>query len=258
MSARHEPPGSSRELGTLEICVAPDYALVPRDQVQNFATQVASAFRSMYPSVQGNADYTSIISQPHAARVTALLADAVAKGAEVIPCGDMGPGRRIPLHVVTNVRPDMKIATEELFGPILPVMAYDKLEDAIAYVASHPRPLAMYPFGFKGEELERLLTLTHAGGVSIDDWCWHVLNHDLPFGGIGNSGMGTYHGIEGFRELSHAKAEFERNPLFPMKLFYPPYGTDAQQALLKAYLGEADPSLEPGSAAAMPDQVAVA
>jgi coniferyl-aldehyde dehydrogenase len=240
-----------------QVCVAPDYALVPREAVQSFATEVVSAFRSMYPSVQGNADYTSIISQPHASRISALLADAEAKGANVIACGDTGSGSRIPLHVVTNVRDDMKIATEELFGPILPVMAYDKLEDAIAYVTSHPRPLAMYPFGFQGEELERLMTQTHAGGVSIDDWCWHVLNHDLPFGGVGNSGMGTYHGVEGFRELSHAKAVFERNPDFPMKLFYPPYGTEAQMNLLKTYLGEPDPSLEPGAAPTRAEQPAL-
>ena len=108
----------------------------------------------------------------------------------------------------------MRIAKEELFGPILPVIPYDTVDQAIAYITARPRPLAMYPFGFSGAELDKLLTQTHSGGVSVDDWGWHVFNHDLPFGGIGNSGMGTYHGEEGFRELSHAKG-LQALPLVP-------------------------------------------
>lgn len=226
-----------------QVCLAPDYALVPRDRVDVFATAMVEAFRRLYPTVQGNHDYTSIVSEPHAQRIRDLLVDATAKGGKVISCGDSGPGRRIPLHVVTGVRNDMRIASEELFGPILPVIAYDSLDQAIAYITARPRPLALYPFGFTNAAIQRLLTLTHSGGVSVDDWGWHAFNHDLPFGGVGNSGMGSYHGEEGFCELSHAKATFKRHRLFPMSIFYPPYGNLVQRLVFKLYLGDADPRL---------------
>jgi coniferyl-aldehyde dehydrogenase len=226
-----------------QICVSPDYALVPRNQVNEFATAVQASFRKFYPTVQGNHEYTSMTCEPHAQRIRDLLAEATAKGAKVTACGDSGPGRRIPLHVVTGVTDDMRIAKEELFGPILPVIPYDTIDQAIAYIAARPRPLAMYPFGFSAADLDKLLTQTHSGGVSVDDWGWHVFNHDLPFGGIGNSGMGTYHGEEGFRELSHAKGTFKRFRWFPMGLFYPPYGNLVQRLVFKFYLGNSDPSL---------------
>ncbi len=222
-----------------QICIAPDYALVPRAKVDAFAGAVADAFRRMYPQVQGNSDYTWVATDAHAKRIRDLLADAAAKGGKVLACGDTGSGRQIPLHVVTSVKEDMRITQEELFGPILPVLAYDSLDQAIDYVKARPRPLALYPFGFGGGELQHLIRSTHAGGMSVDDWGWHAFNHDMPFGGIGNSGMGSYHGEEGFRELSHAKAVFRRWRLFPMQLFYPPYGNLVQRLVMRFYLGKA-------------------
>jgi coniferyl-aldehyde dehydrogenase len=227
-----------------QICVSPDYALVPRAQVEAFASAAAAAFRRLYPGVAGNAEYTAIVNDRQYERLQALLADARAKGAQVLVAGDAPAGastpprdRRLPLHVVTNVRDDMRIAREELFGPILPVIGYDSLADAMRYVAARPRPLAMYPFGFAPEDLDTLLKRTHAGGVTVNDWGWHVFNHDLPFGGTGTSGMGTYHGEEGFRELSHAKSVFRRRSWFPVGLFYPPYGSFVQRLVVKFYLG---------------------
>ena len=228
-----------------QICVSPDYALVPRNQVDEFASAVQASFRRFYPTVQGNHEYTSMVCEPHAQRIHDLLAEAKAKGATVTACGDSGPGRRIPLHVVTGVTDDMRIAKEELFGPILPVIPYDTVDQAIDYITARPRPLAMYPFGFSASELDKLMTRTHSGGVSVDDWGWHVFNHDLPFGGVGNSGMGTYHGEEGFRELSHAKGTFKRFKWFPMGLFYPPYGNLVQRLVFKFYLGHGDPAVAP-------------
>ena len=234
-----------------QICVSPDYALVPRDRIEPFVAAVAQSFRSMVPTIAGNQDYTSIINDRHAQRLKAVLDDARAKGATVTACGDVANARRMPLHVVTGVRDDMLVATEELFGPVLPVIPYDTLDEAIAYINARPRPLAFYPFGFQATELERLSTATHAGGVTVDDWGWHVFNHDLPFGGIGNSGMGSYHGEEGFRELSHAKAMFKRHRWFPIGLFYPPYGNLVQRLVLKYYLGtpEATVGAAPGRTA---------
>ncbi|HVN41891.1 MAG TPA: coniferyl aldehyde dehydrogenase [Steroidobacteraceae bacterium] len=221
-----------------QICVAPDYALVPRESLEEFTSAVVAAYRRMYPQVQGNLDQTGIVSDRHAERVRGLVADAEQKGARVIAAGDSGPGRRLPLTVITEVRDEMAIAREEIFGPVLPVIPYDTVQDALDYVQSRPRPLALYAFGFAGDELRGLIEQTHAGGMSINDWGWHPFQHDLPFGGIGNSGMGTYHGEEGFRELSHAKGIFKRHRFFPIGLFYPPYGSWVQRLALGFYLGK--------------------
>jgi len=149
----------------------------------------------------------------------------------------------MPLHIVTNLTPDMAVMKEELFGPVLPVVPYDTMDEAIAFINERPRPLALYCFSHDGHERDALLRRTHSGGVSVNDWGWHVINHDAPFGGVGNSGMGNYHGEEGFRELSHAKTVFQRHRFFPIGLFYPPYGNFVQRLVLKVFLGEGDPSL---------------
>ena len=220
-----------------QICVSPDYALVPQARVADFAAAVVAAFRAQVPTTTGNADYTGIVNDRQHARQLALIADARAHGAEVLVAGTVGDDRRLPLHVITGVTPQMRIAREELFGPILPVIGYASLDEAFAHVAAGPRPLALYPFGFEGAALTALLRRTHSGGVTVGDWGWHVFNHDLPFGGSGTSGMGSYHGEEGFRELSHGKAVFRRHRFFPVGLFRPPYGRFVQRLVLRIYLG---------------------
>jgi len=200
---------------------------------------VGVAFARLYPAIGGNAEYTSLISERHATRIRALLDDAKAHGATILRCGDdAGAGRQIPLHVATNLNEHMQLMHEEIFGPILPVLEYDRLDDAMAFVRARERPLSMYAFGLSGGERERILQRTHAGGVALDDWGWQVFQHDLPFGGTGNSGMGTYHGEEGFRELSHGKAVFRRRRWFPISLYYPPYGNLVQRLALWLYLGK--------------------
>jgi coniferyl-aldehyde dehydrogenase len=222
-----------------QICVAPDYALVPRGKSAAFAAAVNVAFAGLYPAVGGNVEYTSLISEHHVTRIRALLEDAKTHGATVLRCGDdAGAGRQIPLHVVTNLNERMQLMHEEIFGPILPVLEYDRLDDAMAFVRARERPLSMYAFGLSGGERRRVLQRTHAGGVALDDWGWHVFQHDLPFGGTGNSGMGSYHGEEGFRELSHGKAVFRRRRWFPISLYYPPYGNLVQRLALWLYLGK--------------------
>ena len=221
-----------------QVCVAPDYALVPRAKVAEFAAAAAQAFAALYPVVAGNPEYTGIVTDRQHARIVALLADARDKGAVVTAAGATGADRRLPLYVVTDVREDMRIAQEELFGPILPVIGYDSVEQALGYVNARPRPLALYPFGFSGGDLGAVLDGTHSGGVTVNDWGWHVFNHDLPFGGSGTSGMGSYHGEEGFRELSHPKAVFVRHRFFPVQLFYPPYGNFVQRLVVRFYLGK--------------------
>jgi coniferyl-aldehyde dehydrogenase len=153
----------------------------------------------------------------------------------------------MPLHIVTGLTPGMRLMHEEIFGPILPVLPYDQLDDALAHINAGPRPLALYCFSHDPAERERIFKRTHSGGVTVNDWGWHAMNHDAPFGGVGNSGMGTYHGEEGFRELSHAKTVFKRHRFFPIDLFYPPYGNWAQRMVLKYFLGEGDPALAPSN-----------
>ena len=229
-----------------QICVAPDYALVPRGKADAFAAAVAEAFKRLVPQVGGNAEYTSIITERHAARLRDLLADAQAKGATLLPCGaDAGSGRQLPLTVVTHVNDGMRLMQEEIFGPILPVLEYERLDDAMALVRRGERPLSLYGLGLSAAEQARVLKETHAGGVTFNDWGWHVFQHDLPFGGIGNSGMGTYHGEEGFRELSHAKGVFKRHRWFPVGLFYPPYGNLVQRLAMKFFIGSAPTPTRP-------------
>jgi coniferyl-aldehyde dehydrogenase len=226
-----------------QICVSPDYALVPRAQVGAFVEAVKAAFvRSFGGSTDGHHDYTAVVNDRHHDRLLALLEDARAKGASVTSCGQ-GGGRQMPLQVVTGVRPEMRLAQEEIFGPVLPVLAYDTVDEAVAYINRGERPLAMYLFSHDARARQAILHRTHAGGVTINDWAWHVINHDAPFGGVGNSGMGTYHGVEGFRELSHAKTVFKRHRLYPIGLFYPPYGNFVQRLVMKLWLGEGDQAL---------------
>ena len=221
-----------------QVCVAPDYALVPRSDVAEFSDAVVAELRRMYPSLQGNPDYTSIVSDRHAARLRRLVEDAEAKGGRAVSVAGPGSGRQVPPVIVHDVHDGMDLAREEIFGPVLPVVAYDSVEEAIAYVNARPRPLALYTFGTDAEAIDRVRKATHSGGISINDWGWHAFQHDLPFGGVGNSGMGSYHGEEGFRELSHARAVFRRHRFFPTQLLYPPYGGWLQRLTLRLFLGK--------------------
>lgn len=240
--------GKSANAG--QICVSPDYALVPRERTDDFVAGVRRAFQRFYDNrTEGNADYTAIVNDRQFDRLQALLDDARAKGAKVEACAPVGTGRQLPLHIVTGLTPDMRVMSEELFGPILPVVPYDTMDEAIAFINARPRPLALYCFSHDDTERDRLLHRTHSGGVAVNDWGWQVVNHDAPFGGVGNSGMGTYHGEEGFRELSHARTVFQRQRFFPIGLFYPPYGGFVQQIAMKFFLGSADPALTPSAAA---------
>ena len=236
--------GKSANCG--QICVSPDYALVPRERVDDFVAGVRRTFARFYDNrTDGNANYTAVVNDRQFQRVKSLLDDARAKGARVEACAPLpaGTGRQMPLHIVTGLTPDMRVMQEELFGPILPVVPYDTMDEAIAFINERPRPLALYCFTHDGGERDHLLRRTHSGGVAVNDWGWQVVNHDAPFGGIGNSGMGTYHGEEGFRELSHAKTVFQRQRFFPIDLFYPPYGTFVQRLALKFFLRHGDPRL---------------
>jgi len=227
-----------------QICIAPDYAFVPQSKVDQFVAAMSHAHKEMYGQLASNPDYTALVDEAQCQRFHDLLEDARQKGAIITKCLEDGEGRKTPLYIATNLTSDMRICQEEIFGPLLPVHSYQNLEQVIDYIAERPRPLACYLFSDDKEQREKLLARTHSGGVTINDWGWHVLNHSVPFGGIGNSGIGNYHGEEGFRELSHARSVFYMRKWFPIGLFAPPYGNPIQKLAVRLFVGKPDPSLK--------------
>ncbi len=215
-----------------QICLAPDYVLVPAAQERALVDGLKAAASAMYPTLLANPDYTAIINDRHHRRLTDWLDDARAKGARIETVNPADEdfsnsnGRKMPLHIVTDVTDDMVLMEEEIFGPVLPVVRYDGIDAAIARVNKGPRPLGLYHFGRDGDERRRVLDRTISGGVTLDDVVFHVSMEDLPFGGVGPSGMGSYHGVDGFRTFSHAKAVFKQARLDVAKIagLKPPYG----------------------------------
>ncbi|GIX20188.1 coniferyl aldehyde dehydrogenase [Erythrobacter cryptus] len=215
-----------------QICLAPDYLLVPEDKADEAVAGVTGAAAAMYPRLLDNEDYASIVSDRHFERLKGLIADARDKGAEVIEVNPAGEDfananqRKLPLTVLRGVNDDMAVMQEEIFGPLLPVMTYQAVDEAIDYINAHDRPLGLYYFGEDKAEQERVLSRTISGGVTTNDVIFHVSMEDLPFGGVGPSGMGSYHAIEGFREFSHARAVYHQPKIDVAKLggLKPPYG----------------------------------
>ncbi len=219
-----------------QTCVAPDYALVHEDDLERFIERYADSVSSFYPDGPAAPDYTSIISEHHHARLGRLLDDARQRGARVIEVGKH-PGhasqrpRTLAPCLVINVRDDMALMKEEIFGPILPVRTYHSIEEAISCVNALPRPLALYYFGPQDADCALLLERTTSGNVGINNTLLHVAQDDLPFGGIGPSGMGAYHGIEGFRAMSHAKGVYRQGRWSPSRLLHAPFGRFADIVL---------------------------
>ncbi|WDA40761.1 coniferyl aldehyde dehydrogenase [Erythrobacter sp. BLCC-B19] len=221
-----------------QICLAPDYLMVPEDKADEAVAGVTGAAATMYPRVLDNDDYASIVSDRHFERLQGLVEDAKAKGAEVIEVNPAGEDfananqRKMPLTVLRGVSDDMTVMQEEIFGPVLPVMTYKSVDQAVDYINDHDRPLGLYYFGEDKSEQERVLTRTISGGVTTNDVVFHVSMEDLPFGGVGPSGMGSYHAIEGFREFSHARAVYHQPKIDIAKLggLKPPYGKATETA----------------------------
>ncbi len=228
-----------------QICLAPDYLLVPRESEQRVVDGLVSQASAMYPTLLANDDYASVINARHRDRLAAHVADARAKGAQVIEVNPAGEdftasnGNKMPLTILRGVNDGMTVMQEEVFGPVLPVMTYDGIDEAIAYVNAHDRPLGLYYFGRDRTEEERVLARTVSGGVTVNDVIMHISNDDLPFGGIGPSGMGHYHGLDGFREFSHARAVFRQTGIDVAGIagLRPPYGK-ATAAQLRRELGK--------------------
>lgn len=219
-----------------QTCVAPDYALVHEDDLDSFISLYASTVAEFYPAGPTHSDYTSIISQRHFDRLTGLVADAQRQGARVIPVGvapesaARRPRSLAPLLLV-NVNEQMAVMQEEIFGPILSVRSYRNMDEVIDYINAGPRPLALYYFGAQDADCRALLGRTTSGNVGINNTLMHVAQDDLPFGGIGPSGMGAYHGIEGFRAMSHAKGVYVQGRWSFPRLLHAPFGRLAELAI---------------------------
>lgn len=227
-----------KTLNAGQTCVAPDYVLVPRDRLNDFAAAYRNAVKRMYPRIADNPDYSAIINPRQLQRLQHLLDDARGKGAQVLDlyADETRHGRRLPPHLLTRVNDSMQVMQDEIFGPLLPLVPYDQLDEALAYVNQRPRPLALYYFGYDRSEQQHVLQHSHSGGVCLNDTLLHVAQDDLPFGGIGPSGMGHYHGHEGFLTFSKAKAVLAKQRLNIARLIYPPYGKALQRLVYKLFI----------------------
>ena len=226
-----------KTLNAGQICLAPDYVLMPQEKARDFVSAADSAVRTMFPTLKDNPDYTSVINQRHYDRLTAYLDDAKAKGAEIVEINPakedfrQQPFHKIPPTIVLNPTDDMQIMKDEIFGPLLPVKTYSHVDEAIGYVNDHARPLGLYYFGSDKAEQQKVLSRTTSGGVTVNDVVMHVSMEDLPFGGVGPSGMGAYHGVDGFRTFSHGKAVFQQVGRDLTAMMRPPYGAAIQKML---------------------------
>ncbi len=228
-----------KSLNAGQICVAPDYVLLPRGQEQAFIEAYQAHFRRLYPKGLDSPDYGSIINRAQYERLTAWLAEAKQAGAQVHPCAsparDDGARRLVP-HLLTEVPGHCQLMQQEIFGPLLPLVPYDSIEEAIAYVAARPRPLALYLMSLDPALQHRLIRETHAGGMAINECLFQVAADDAPFGGIGPSGMGHYHGHEGFLTFSKAKTVLRRGRFSAGTLIHPPYRRWYQRLMMALFL----------------------
>jgi coniferyl-aldehyde dehydrogenase len=226
-----------------QTCIAPDYLLLPRGREAEFERAWQGAVGRLFPTLEGNADYAAIVSDRHLARLQSMVHEAVDAGARVVEAaGPMGQpaqtNRQMRPVLVFNPPLDGRLMREEIFGPVLPVLPCESAEDAIRFINSRPRPLALYWFGSDATARDKVLAHTLSGGVTVNDTLMHIAHEGLPFGGVGESGWGAYHGETGFLRFTHTKAVLLQSRLAMGHLFYPPYGARFQQVmgLLKRWL----------------------
>lgn len=226
-----------------QICLAPDYLMVPKEKEGEIVAGLQKGVSVMYPTLLDNPDYTSVINARHRDRLNGYLDDARAKGAEIVEVNPANEdfsasnGNKMPLYLVRNPTDDMKVMQEEIFGPVLPIKTYERVEEAISYVNAHDRPLGLYYFGEDDGEKRNVLDRTISGGVTVNDVVFHVSMEDLPFGGVGPSGMGSYHGLDGFKTFSHAKSVYHQPKINVSKLagLMPPYGKTTKSTIAREF-----------------------
>lgn len=218
-----------KTLNAGQTCIAPDYVLLPAGREQDFIETARRVVARCYPNIVTTPDYTTIINDRHYARLSGYVDEAREQGAEIV---ELVPGavsdplsRRLFPLVLHGVNDGLRVMQDEIFGPLLPLVPYGDLDQAIEYVNARPRPLALYCFETDWSCIDKVLKQTVSGGVTINDTLLHIAQDDLPFGGVGPSGMGCYHGFEGFKTFSVQKAVFRQSRFSAIGLFKPPYGT---------------------------------
>ncbi len=219
---------SGKTMNSGQVCLSPDYVFVPHNEIERFIDVARKTFQTLYPTVSGNADYVTVVNSRHYDRITGYLEEARTAGCRVEPLsGDAysAEERRIPLHLVVDPAEELGVMQDEIFGPIMVVKPYQRIDDCLDYIADHPHPLGLYYFGDDPAEQRHVLDNTQSGGVTINDVIMHISNIDLPFGGVGESGIGNYQGVEGFRTFSHARSVYKQGRVNLAKLAgtLPPY-----------------------------------
>jgi coniferyl-aldehyde dehydrogenase len=226
-----------------QMCISVDYCLVPRESLEEFARLAQSHASEHMPGYAESGSCTGIVSARHMERIEQLLDEARARGCDVRVLGDAGTpdpqGRRLPLTLVLDPPEDLRLMQEEIFGPILPVKAFDTLDQAIEHVNNDERPLALYVFAKDSAVADDVLRRTTSGGACVNAAAVHGALPQLPFGGIGQSGSGRHHGIEGFREFSNLRGVFVRGEADMIEAFAPPYGPAADAVVEAAFAGPA-------------------
>ena len=211
-----------------QTCVAPDYVLVPNRRVEEIGEALIATVSDFYPDLSSDDDYTAIVSQKHYDRLSGMIEEARAAGARILqPEHDVEAARaarKIPPTVILNLPEDSPLMQEEIFGPVLPVLGYELLSGAIDFVNGRDRPLALYVFSKEKSQSRRVLEQTMSGGASVNATMLHLSVEDMPFGGVGKSGYGAYHGERGFLEFTHERSVFEAPVWHPSRLIAPPYG----------------------------------
>ncbi|WP_295377968.1 aldehyde dehydrogenase family protein [uncultured Pseudacidovorax sp.] len=215
-----------------QTCIAPDYVLAPAAMHTALADALERAVQRMFPAVGGNPDYTALIDARHAERLERLVAEAVARGARVRVLGTDGiDARQMALRLVLGATPDMALMQEEIFGPVLPLLACEDAPQAVRFINDRPRPLALYWFGEDRAARDVLLQQTTSGGVTVNDTLVHIAHPRLPFGGVGDSGWGASHGEAGFLRFTHEKAVLAQSRWSLGGLLHPPYGPRTERLL---------------------------
>ena len=209
-----------------QTCIAPDYVLVPRARMRPLAEAILAQAEASYAGPAGAADFTSILSATAHKRLADALEECRQRGAEILTHDSVlpGAGQRLAPAIVLDPPQDSLLLQEEIFGPVLPLVPYDRLEQALAFVNARPRPLALYAFSHEGKTIRDILDQTHSGNATVNGTLLHVAQNDLPFGGVGPSGMGAYHGRDGFRRFSHARGVAQVRLFDPSRFAAPPYG----------------------------------
>ena len=236
MSVKRVMAGKTMNAG--QICLAPDYVFIPKDKKEEFISQSKKTVTEMYPSLKDNPDYTSVINQRHYDRLQGYVDEAKEKGFEVIEINPSNEDfsqqahHKIPPTLIVDPDDNLSVMKEEIFGPILSVKTYEDIEDTVDYINSNDRPLGLYYFGDDKKEMQNVLENTTSGGVTINDVVFHVGQDNAPFGGVGPSGTGSYHGIEGFKNFSHTKSIYTQSSFDGLfGLFRPPFGAKAKNAI---------------------------